>query len=138
MRMPGGMGMRLGGAAMGIGGFALAQTAGQQGGAMGVAGRVGGLGLMGAGIGTMFAPGIGTAIGGGLGLGLGAAQELGVPGAGSIAGMFGAGKPKGGGGGGDTNVTGDIKNIGTQNITMNVYVQDKNVDEQMTASAEAG
>ena len=144
--MPGGMGMRLGGAALGLGGFALAQTAGQQGGAMGVAGRVGGLGMMGAGIGTMFAPGIGTAIGGGLGLGLGAAQELGVPGAGAIAGMFGAGKPKGGGGGGDTNVTGDIKNIGTQNINMNIYVQDKemakeiikNVDEQATASAEAG
>ena len=140
----GGIGMRMGGAAMGIGGYALASTVGQQGGAMGVAGRVGGLGLMGAGMGTMIAPGIGTAIGGGLGLGLGAAQELGVPGAGSIAKLFGAGKP--GGGGGDTSVTGDIKNIGTQNITMNVYVQDKemakeiikNVDEQMTASAEAG
>ncbi|KKL13800.1 hypothetical protein LCGC14_2522130, partial [marine sediment metagenome] len=52
----------------------------------------------------------------------------------------------GGGYGGDTNVTGDIKNIGTQNINMNIYVQDKemakeiikNVDEQATASAEAG
>ena len=134
----------LGGAALGLGGFGLAQTVGQQGGALGAAGRIGGLAAMGGGAGLMFGP-MGGAIGGGIGAAVGIGQELGIPGAGAIAGMFGAGKPKGGGGGGGK-VAENIKNIGTQNITMNIYVQDKEMakeiiekaDEQMTASAEAG
>ena len=52
---------------------------------------------------------------------------------------------KGGGGGGGKQAE-TIKNIGTQNITMNIYVKDKEMakeimekaDEEMTASAEAG
>jgi len=141
----GGFGGRGWGLPMVAGGVALGQTAGQQGGALGAAGRIGSLGLTGAGIGTMIMPGYGTVIGAGLGLGVGAGQELGIPGMGSIAKMFGAGKPGGGGGGGTTS-SGDVKNIGTQNITMNIYVKDKEmakeimekVDEEMTASAEAG
>jgi len=138
----GGMGRMLGGGALMAGGLMGGQLLGQQGGAVGTMGRIGGMGMMGAGAGMMMGGPMGALVGGGLGLGVGALDQ-GLMG-GKIGKFLGMGG--GGGGGGDTNVTGDIKNIGTQNITMNVYVQDKemakeiikNVDEQMTASAEAG
>ena len=141
---PFGMNRLVAGAGAGVGAYALNAAAGGRNDLMGSVARVGSAAGYGAMMGSPFGPwgmGIGAGVGGGVGL----AAELGVPGADKLTGMFGINKP-GGGGGGDTNVTGDIKNIGTQNITMNVYVQDKemareiikNVDEQATASAEAG
>jgi len=139
----GGMGRMLGGGALMAGGLGLGMIGGQQGGAAGTASRIGGMGMMGAGAGLMVGGPMGALVGGGLGLGVGALDQGLLGGKiGKFMGMGGGGG--GGGGGGD--VTGDIKNIGTQNITMNVYVKDKemakeiikNIDEQMTASAEAG
>lgn len=140
--MMGRMGRFLGGGALIGGGLIGGQLLGQQGGMLGTLGRVGGMGAMGAGIGTMFAPGLGTAIGGAAGLGVGALDQALL--GGKIGRFLGMGGGGGGAGGGKTAET--IKNIGTQNITMNIYVQDKEMakeimekaDEEMTASAEAG
>ena len=145
MRMPGMAmaGRMLGGGALIGGGLLAGQALGQQGGAVGTLGRIGGMGMMGAGAGLMVGGPMGALVGGGIGLGVGALDQGLLGGKiGNFMGMGGGG----GGGGGRGKVAENIKNIGTQNITMNVYVQDKemakeiitNIDEQMTASAEAG
>ena len=139
----GGMGMRmLGGGAMLGGGMLMGNLLGKQGGAVGTMGRIGGMGMMGAGAGMMMGGPMGALVGGGLGLGVGALDQ------GLLGGKIGKFLGMGGGGGGQQGgkVAENIKNIGTQNNTVNVYVQDKemakeiiaNIDEQMTASAEAG
>ncbi|KKM81470.1 hypothetical protein LCGC14_1329540, partial [marine sediment metagenome] len=139
----GGMGRMLGGGAMLGGGMLMGNLLGRQGGAVGTMGRIGGMGMMGAGAGMMAGGPLGALVGGGVGLGVGALDQGLLGGKiGKFLGMGGGG----GGGGGGGKVAETIKNIGTQNITMNVYVQDKemakeivaNIDEQMTASAEAG
>lgn len=142
MRM-GGMGRMLGGGALMAGGLLGGQALGGQGGAVGTMGRIGGMGMMGAGAGLMFGGPMGAAVGGGIGLGVGALDQALL--GGKIGGFLGMGGGKGGGGGGGKQAE-TIKNIGTQNITMNIYVKDKEMakeimekaDEEMTASAEAG
>lgn len=139
----GGMGRMLGGGALMAGGMGLGMVGGQQGGAVGTASRIGGMGMMGAGAGFMLGGPAGAAVGGLAGLGVGALDQGLLGGRiGKFMGMGGGG----GGGGGRGGGGGPVKNIGTQNITMNVYVQDKemakeiiqNIDEEMTASSMAG
>ncbi len=132
------------GMGMGIGATGLNMAAGGRSDIWGSAARVGSMAGYGAMMGSPFGP-MGMGIGAGVGGAVGLAAELGVPGAGAVTGLFGVNKPKSGGEGGTTS-TGDVKNIGTQNITMNIYVKDKEMareimshaDEEMTASAEAG
>jgi len=141
-----GMNRGLQGGMMAGGGMLMGNTLGQQGGTMGTMGRMGGMGLTGAGIGMMAGGPMGAAIGGGIGLGIGGASELGIPGATHIAGLLGMGKPQNGGGGGGGGGGGKVTNIGTQNITMNIKVDDpklvkemyKQLDEQSTQSAMEG
>jgi hypothetical protein len=141
----GGMGRMLGGGALMAGGLLGGQALGQQGGTMGTLGRIGGMGMMGAGAGLMFGGPMGAAVGGGIGLGVGALDQTLLGGKiGNFLGM--GGKGGGGGGGGGGKIAENIKNVGTQNVTFNIYVKDKEMvkeiydklDEQMTASAEAG
>ncbi len=140
---PLGMNRLVAGGGAGIAATGLNMAAGGRNDIWGSAARVGSMAGYGAMLGSPFgAPGM--AIGAGIGGGVGLAAELGVPGASALTSLFGVNKPSGDGGG--TTSTGDVKNIGTQNITMNIYVKDKEMareimthaDEQMTASAEAG
>ena len=119
----GGMGRMMGGSLLFGGGMMLGQATGSS---------ILGMGGMGAGIGMMAGGPLGALAGAGIGAGMGLLDKklLG----GKLGGFLGMGGGGGGGGGGKT--ADKIVNIGTQNNSFNIKVEDPKAAKEILKDAE--